>query len=176
MNVAEIIRKAKRPERTVDLFLGDERVAEYEQLEHQLESARSTDSLDGGPARAIAQQMRDLEAAMSESRVTVRLRAMSRVAHARLLGEHPPRRGEDGEFVAADQLGYNAETYWPALIRASWVEPQLAAADLDYLLDEVLTAGQFDAVAKEALVVNRGRVDVPFSPAASTLLRTSEPE
>jgi hypothetical protein len=39
-----------------------------------------------------------------------------------------------------------------------------------------LNAGQFDAVAKEALVVNRGRVDVPFSPAASTLLRTSEPE
>jgi hypothetical protein len=32
----------------------------------------------------------------------------------------------------------------------------------------VLTAGQFDELAQAALLVNRGKVDVPFLRAAST--------
>lgn len=170
MRASEVIRRAKRPERTVELFLGDERVAEYEELERQRGRAagQADDSLDGGPVAAIDDRLERLREEMADSLMVVRLRGLGRLEYAKLLGEHPPRRGEDGEVIPADRLGYNQETYWPALVRASWVEPALEPADLDYLLDELMTVGQFDQVSQVALLVNRGRVDVPFLRAAST--------
>jgi hypothetical protein len=121
MGAKETIRRAKRPERVVELFLGDERVAEYDELSRRraaLEGQQS-ESLDGGPAVEVDLRLQQLREGMADSLVTVKLRGLGRVAYATLLGEHPPRRDEAGEVVQSDRLGYNYETYWPALVRAN---------------------------------------------------------
>jgi hypothetical protein len=178
VDVAALIKAAKRPERTVQVFLAGDQVAEFEELDRQREAAQrqGTESLDAGPAVVLAQRMKELRTRMADSAVTIRLRALSRLAYDKLLAEHPPRRGDDGEVLPSDLSGFNSATFYEPLIRACWVEPVLDPEVLTQLLDEVLSNRQFDEVAMTALVVNRGTVDVPFSPAASRLLSSSETE
>jgi hypothetical protein len=113
---------------------------------------------------------------MVESAITVRVRGLPRLKYATLMAEHPVRRDEAGEVVLADRLGWNAATYYPAIVRASWVEPVLSPTMLDQLLDETITQRQFDELATAAHLVNRGKVDIPFSLAASASLRNSGSE
>lgn len=178
MNIDDItaaIRNAHRPERTVELCLAGDLVAEWELLDRQRVAAlrNTADSLDGGAAGEIVAQMEALRERMAAATITVRLRALPRAAYTRLLGEHGPRRDDEGQVVPEDVAGWNSETYWPAVIRASWLEPQLAPDVLDELLDEALSQRQFDELATVAHLVNRGRVDLPNLPAGSTTTRTS---
>jgi hypothetical protein len=178
MDINEItaaIRQAHRPECTVELCLAGDLQAEWEMLERQrLAVQRSTaDSLEGGAGQDIAQRQDALRDRMAAAMVTARLRAMPRAEHTRLLAAHPPRRDADGQLFPTDVRNYNAETYFPALIRASWVEPALDADTLTHLLDEVLSQGQFDELAAAALTVNRAGVRLPNSRAASTTTPSS---
>lgn len=166
MDINEItaaIRNAHRPERTVALCLAGDLVAEWEQLNRQREAAaRATaDSLDGGPAQDFAAQMEALRPRMDAATIVVRLRALPRSAYTRLLADHPPRRDADGKIEPTDVGGFNAETYWPAIIRASWLEPVLDAATMTLLLDEQLSQRQFDDLSLAAHLANRGAVDLP---------------
>jgi hypothetical protein len=178
VDVAALIKAAKRPERTMQVFLAGDLVVEFEELDRQRAAAeqQGTESLDGGPAVALAQRMEELRSRMADSAVTIRLRALSRLAYDKLFGEHPPRRDDEGEVLPQDLAGFNSDTFYPALIRACWVEPVLEPPVLDQLLDEVLSNWQFDEVAKAAVNINRGRIDVPFSPAASRPLTISGDE
>jgi hypothetical protein len=171
MNIAEVIRRAKRPERTVDLCLALDLVAEWEQLDRQ-RAVTPSDSLAGSDG-TIEQRMEQLRAEMLESTIEVRLRALSRLAYDELTGAHPARRDEAGDVLPADVAGFNTATFRPALVRACWVGPTLEPDVLTLLLDEQLTSRQFEELYGTALLVNRGKVDIPFSLAASTTPRTS---
>lgn len=177
-DIAAAIRHAHRPERTVEVCLAADLVADWEVLERQRVAAlRATaDSLDGGPAQDIARQMDELRERMAASTFTVRLRAMPPKAHTRLQAAHPPRRDDDGQVLPTDMNGYNPDTYLPALIRASWVEPVLDADTLDHLLDEALSQRQFDDVALAAYLANRGSVNLPNLRGSSTTTRSSGDE
>jgi hypothetical protein len=177
-DIKKLIAKAKRPSCSVDLFLGDERVDEYEDLGRQLKEAGKVDddSLDGGSATVIARRMDALGEAMADSLVSVKMRAMRRRDYNELLDKHPPRRDADGRVNLLDIGGYNQATFFPALIRACWEAPTVEPADLENLLEEVLSDQQYDELANTALRANRGKVDIPFSPAVSRLLGNSEPE
>lgn len=178
MDVEEIIRKAKLPERTGTLYLAGDLVARWEDLDRQrVEAAREdADAMEGGRAVELARQMEALRDEMLASGISWRMRALPRLKYAALLAEHPARRDEQGDWVPTDRLGYNADTYYPAIVRASWVEPVLSVAMLDQLLDETITHRQFDELATAAHLVNRGKVDIPFSLAASASLRSSGSE
>src|SRR5690606_31840899 len=67
-------------------------------------------------------------------------------------------------------IGVNTDTFFPALIRRSTVEPELDDEDWDLLLNERLTSRQFDDLANAAGSLNRRGVDVAFSLAASRIL------
>jgi hypothetical protein len=177
MDINEIkaaIRNAHRPERTVELCLASHLVAEWEQLERQRVAAlkAAADSLDGGEPLRIARQQDELTERMRAESITARLRAMPRAEHTRMLAEHPPRRDDDGQVLLTDLRGYNAETYFPALIRRSWVD----AETLTELLDVTLSQGQFDELAAAAITANRGKVDLPNLLVASTTTPSSGTE
>ncbi|HTI26188.1 MAG TPA: hypothetical protein VL652_34685 [Kutzneria sp.] len=179
MDVTEIIKSAKRPEKTVELCLRGDLVAAWEDLERKRAAAEqaSGDSLAGSGARQYAEQMRALEEQMAQATVVFRLRALPRREYNELYAAHPPRLDADGKPDRLDgAYGYNTLTFWPALVAASLVEPLLDAEVLDTLLQDQLSDAQFDALAGAAIVVNRGEVDVPFSPGASAMLRSSAPE
>ena len=101
--------------------------------------------------------------------VEFRFRALPRLAYTQLLREHKPR--DDDEFDKAQ--GFNADTFFEAIIRACLVEPELDDEDWLALLGDgtvknpgVLSSAQFDKLADCAYSVNRRDVNVPFLQAA----------
>lgn len=180
-DVKALIRGAKLPETTVPVCLAADLVAQFEQAERELaeagESAR-TSLADGGRQREIAERIEALREQMQASTVDFRLRAMPRPRWREFIAAHPPRKDpKTGEVDERDRyVGVNTDTFYDALVQASAVDPDLDDEDWALLLGEKLTDRQFDQLADAAWALNRRDVDVPFSRAASRILRISEPE
>lgn len=173
-----LLAAAKLPERTVPICLRGDLVAEFDDLERQLDDAlhRPATSLEGDGSGAIAERMEQLRQEMRQHSYLFRLRAMTRPRWHAFVAAHPPRRDGD-EVDARDRIrGVNVETFFPALVRESVVDPTLDDAEWSLLLDESLTDRQFDELANAAWALNRGEVDIPFSPVASRMTRSSGTE
>lgn len=172
-----LLKSAKLPERTVEICLRGDLVAEHELAERELEQVQKavSDSLAGNGASAIAGRIEELEAQMREHTYDFRLRALPRPAWRALIAEHPPRRGDDNEIVLADRMGVNAETFFEAMIRKAVIDPVLTDEQFAQLLD-ALTDRQFGDLSDVAWGLNRHEVDVPFSRAASRMRRASGDE
>lgn len=166
VDVAALIRDATLPERTVAVCLAGDLVAQYEDLQRRLPTAAAEDSL-ASPAVAVRAQLRELQAQMAGHTVTFRLRALPRRQFRELMAAHPPRRDEQGQRDQQDYLGVNHDTFFDALIRQSLVEPVLDEQTLTLLLEQRLTDRQYEDLTDAVWLVNRSKVDVPFSPAAS---------
>lgn len=175
------LKAAKLPERTVDICLRGDLQAEWEDLHRQLaeldarQSAADT-RLNSGAKREqeqIAARIEALEAEMRAETIVFRLRALGKKAWGALLKEHPPRKSNDDDTM----LGYDADSFFPAAIRACTYSPD----DLDDetwadLLDERITEYQFGSLQNAVLALNVRQVSVPNSSAASRILRPSSPE
>lgn len=193
----DLIRGSRRPEKTVPICLRGDLVAEFEELDARL-GALTTDRpsdprLNSGPVaegKRIAQAMLDLQEQMRASTVTFRLRALKPSRWAELRAEHPPRQGEGGKVLDEDSMGVNSSTFFTPLIRESVVFPVLDDADWQILLNDEeapadgededagargLSDQQIDLLGGAAWAVNRRGVDIPFSRAASRMIRGSEP-
>jgi hypothetical protein len=177
-NFKAMLAEAKLPERTVEICLRGDLVADHETAERQLEQAdkQGSDSLAGSGAGEIADRLEALEQEMREHTYEFRLRALPKPAWRKLCGEHPPRRGEDNETVEPDRyVGINAETFYEAMIRSCLVDPELDDESWAQL-SEALTDRQFEDLSDAAWAVNRREVDIPFSRAASRMKRDSAAE
>jgi hypothetical protein len=174
---------AQRAQRSVKVCLRNDLVADWEAADRELTRVQAerlaTDSKEAGAGTAeLADKVRALEALMNEQADEWLLRAMPRHQFRALMAAHPPRKGEDGEPVEGDRV-FNRATFFPALIRASVVSPELDDEDWAWLLgddeaeDGVLTDRQFSDLEDAAWFLNRGEVDVPFSLAASQTAQAS---
>jgi hypothetical protein len=178
-DVEALIRSAKLPERSVEVCMHPDLVAEHERLERELDKSRQqirTSLADGGEEARLAEQIRTLETDMKESTIEFRLRAMPRPAWKAFVAAHPPRKDEEGNIHERDRMGVNEETFFPAIIRRCTIRPELSDELWDLLLTEKLTDRQFDELSNAAWFLNRGEVDVPFSRAAWRVMENSEPE
>lgn len=179
---------AQRIQRSVRVCLRGDLVAEWEAADRELTQARTEqrggDSKESAGIGELVEKVRALEAQMNEHADEWVLRAMPRHKFRALVAAHPPRIGEDGEPVERDRiLGLNREAFFPELIRASVITPELDDEDWAWLLgdeeageDGVLTDRQFMDLEDTAWFLNRGEVDVPFSHAASLATRDSAGE
>lgn len=168
---------AKLPERTVHVCFRGDLIAELEDIDAELERlGEKTDSLDTG-AGDLLERMEALKAEMRENTYPVRLRGMTHPKYNALIARHPARRDDEGKILEEDRgLGVNVETFWPALIRASIIDPPLPTdADWDEF-DDGLTDFQYSELGNAAFALNRSRVDIPFSPAASRMSRNTGSE
>ncbi|MCZ7440812.1 hypothetical protein O7598_30795 [Micromonospora sp. WMMC241] len=173
-----LLAGAKLPERTVPICLRGDLTAEFEALEEQLEEALRVpaSSLEGDGSAGIAEQIEALREQMQAHTYRFRLRAMPHHVWMAFCADHPPRKDDDGGVDERDKLlGVNAETFWPALVRRSVVDPTLDDGEWA-TLGEALTDRQFNALADAAWALNRREIDVPFSPAASRMTRGSATE
>ena len=180
LDIDAIIDSAQLAERTLALCLRGDLQARFEELEREFEVANEArgDSLaSGGRSRELADEMEALRVQMRASTITVVLRAMPRKKWQALCEQHPPRRDDDGNLLVEDRAsGVNNDSFWEPAIRACWVSPTLTPARMKRLLDEALSNRQYDLLATTVYAVNNSDVDIPFSPAASRLIQTSEPE
>lgn len=167
-NLDAVLAAARLPEKTVPLCLAGHLQARFEELERQLKAAQDSPArklTDVGP-QAIAEQMEALRGEMAESVVVFTLRALPSDEWRVLVAKHP---SED------PMLKYNADTLGPALVRRSVIDPQVSEEQWARL-GKVLSDGQWEQLTDAAWALNRRAVDVPFSLAASQMLRTSEPK
>jgi hypothetical protein len=193
-----MLASAKLPEREVSICLRGDLVADHEAAERELEAAQKkpVDSLAGNGVAAIVARIEALEAEMAEHTYPFRLRAMPKPHFRALMAEYPPRRDpETGEINPRDgmPLMVNRDEFFPALIRASTIDPPLdveewrrllgdsdeerarltADGKEDEIQDGLLSDRQYGDLEDTAWFLNRGEVDVPFSRAASRAKRDS---
>jgi hypothetical protein len=176
-------------------------MADIANEERELEAmpAGSAGSLAGDPRRPVAQKIEAMRAQMREDSEEFRFRALGRAAFRKLVASFPPREGNKGDKM----LGYNEEALFVGVVRASLISPVLddedwlnllgddallgvdPAADADIAaeddeprepVDPALSHAQFELLSDAAWSVNRRDTDIPFSLAASQILRISESE
>ncbi|WP_326828674.1 hypothetical protein OIE13_22300 [Streptosporangium sp. NBC_01810] len=172
---ADIKSKARLPEKLVPLYLGSLQ-AEFEDLERQLDEERAKPN-PGTLASAgrtpeeikLAEAIEDLRQEMQADVTVFRLRALPKGKWTSLMAKHPPRT-EDREEGNA----YNMETGPIAAVAACCVDPQMSVPEVEELVDEMLTQGQWDALWSTVFYLNRRKFDVPSSVAASEILRSSK--
>lgn len=175
-----LLDEAKPVERAFAVCLRKDLVAEFEALDRERENLPKHgggNSLagPGSAAREIAEQLEALREQMKASTITVKVRALPRKAFRNLVAAHPPRKDEEGNVRPNDRIGFNADTFFEPLVRASIVEPALTPERWTRLLDETLSDGQYQELASLCWLVNTDDVDIPFSEAASEILKGSTP-
>lgn len=188
-----LLKQAKRPERTVDICLRGDLVADFEVADKALRDAQATasDSKEGDGVASLVDAVERIQAEMADSIYPFRLRALPRPWFRALMKAHPPREDDDPDT----QVGFNRDTYFEALLKVSTVDPpmgvdvegffkellqaQAGGADLPVLPDgdwpellDALTDRQFGDLTDAAWFVNRDEVSVPKSLA---VLRAKRP-
>jgi hypothetical protein len=173
---AAIQARARRPEDVVRVCLAGDLVAEHEALEQRLAELKDDPNagVEGNGSAELAEQIQALEERMKADTYPIRLRALKRPAFKALVAAHPPRRTDEGEVDERDKgRGFNIDSLYEVLVPLSIVDPQLDEPAMRRLVDEDLTDGQFIELGNLAFFLNRGTVDVPFSRAASAILRNT---
>ncbi len=181
MDFKDKLNNAKPHTRTVEICLRGDLVGEIERLDRELVGASKAPSSgmeDGANLREIAERIEALreEMAADDNSHTFVLRALPGPKYRALKAEHPPRLDDDGRVDDRDRiLGANIDTLAEPLVRASIVDPVLDDATWEQVNNQ-LTDGQFDQLVLTALSVNGGGVSIPFSRAASLVMRSTAPE
>lgn len=160
-----LLNSARLPESTVTVCLRGDLQAEWERLNAKLAELRAAPGrklTDNSEASAIAARIREIEGEMKEATLELTLRALPRRDWIRLLRDHPPRKGDEGDKA----LGLNAETFFDALVPRSIISPELNEDQVSRLMD-ALSSAQYDKLLETAWSLNRRDVSVPFSPLAS---------
>jgi hypothetical protein len=170
-DVDAILTGARLPEDRVPVCTRGDLVAEWKRLAQELTEAKARDIADprlaGGATAALVERMEGLRGQVEASTVEFRLRALPRKRWSELADAHPPRKEAGGAVHPDDQaLGVNRETFLPALVRASTVEPKLRDETWQALLDaegELLGEQQWRRLWRACWNLNMTEVDVPFS-------------
>jgi hypothetical protein len=157
----EILNTARTRETVVRLCLRGDLVAEFEAAEARLADLTMGAGWGNGDdeTQALAERLTELRAEMLEDTVEFRFKALRRKAWDDLETQH-----------ASPEGGTNMNTFAPALILASLVDPVMTEAELDELYD-LINDGQRGALFAAAWNVNTEATEVPFSDRASAVMR-----
>lgn len=170
--------EATLPEDTVPLCLDGRLVREYEAVKDRIDDRagkQNTDDVRLGQGAHKDPEKPELDRLTAEIQRKTRvftLRAMPREAFQTLMAEHPPRKDPaTGRIDVRDAAGgglVNLKTFYPALAKASIVDPDLAEVPGRWskLLDK-LTDRQVEILALAGWALNREDKDLPFSPGGS---------
>lgn len=177
IDITAELDQAQPQGKTVPICLRGELVEEFERLDGELQEMARVETTapslsSGGRKRELAEKVEALRQEMLAKSVPFRLQAIGRKAWNKLNDSHPPREGNDSDRMR----GFNDETFFPALIRATVVSPTLSADQWTKLLDVQLSPGQFETLAGAAWDLNRRGADIPFSRVALQTLGRSAPE
>lgn len=134
---ADHLRKKKPYERRIAVVLDPAAAMAFERAEQELEAARPATGSSSATKRAeeVTKRLKEAQAvydtalaALDGTVVTLLFRAVGRKRYDALLLAHPPIKDDDSS-------SYNEETFPPALIQASCVDP---------VLDDETIAGMYD--------------------------------
>lgn len=160
--IGDIMAAARPREASVSICLSGDLAADAERIQGQIEAlgSRTMASLSLGevdPRAALESELAEIHELMRMNTETFRFRSIGSKPYSDLLAAHPGRTSDEA---------WNPETFTPALISASAIDPEMTPEELDGLL-EVLNDEQGAQLWRAAFRANRTDVSVPFSPADS---------
>lgn len=169
------------PETTVRICLRGDLVADKEQAEQALIANRQRNPApDIGDADAVfqaehAERVQRLEDECEAASVTFRFRALSRRDHSDLLAAHPPTDAQRAELAEVGMTALaDSETFPPALVAASCIEPPGVTLEDATRAFEGWAAGPWERLWRACTAANQGAADPgPKSAIASAVLRGS---
>ena len=170
VSVDDILGEYVAPTHKVRVLTRSDLQQRLDDLEAELKKASRGTTLNTG-AGAIAEQIRAVE---QEAAPFVRdfvFQSIGNKPWSDLMAEHPPKSKRDRDAGAE----YNTDTFPPAAVAASCVEPEGMTVKNATLLMERWSVGQWTALWTGCLVANGKVTGVPFSAAASAHLPDSEP-
>jgi hypothetical protein len=169
MGVLDTIARASAATKEVALCLDAELTAEHDRLQKAMQDALQSDSMAMTGYTEAVQGLEACRDKMAASEVTFTFERIPWVRRSELREEHPARDDHPGD----QSMGFNVETYVPALIRESCVSvidatgDKANAADIDdEAWDTLLGAlnyAQVDRLYSAAAWVNDGAPTVPIS-------------
>ena len=159
-DIAEVLKRAKPPERFVDVCLDRGLTARHADLQRQLEDpATVADGAD--KRRKIADDIHKIEGQIRAETVRFHLRGLSAFERDEWLDANPPREGK--------QEVWNPVTGEPALIAACCLDPQMTAEQAAELRKTL--GGDWDELVRAAWEASTEKSSVPFSFLASVVRR-----
>lgn len=171
----ELIDDAELPEDTVKLCLHNSLQREFEaadkRLADALETDRGADSLGGGAAdlEVLAAEVERIRQQMAASVVTFRFQARDKDRWPELIAAYPPREGNEAD----SRYGLHFNAFMTELIQESTISPAMTPARWAKVLKKI-TDGQWELLTSTLWQLNRkAELSVPFSPAASRIMRNS---
>lgn len=174
--------KVAPPEETVRICVRGDLVADKELAERRLVASRSRNPAPSiGDPEAVEQErlaleVRRLEDECEAASVTFRFRGLSRREHSDLVAAHPPTEAQQAELA---ELGLsataNSETFPPALVAASCIEPPGVTLQAATEAFEQWQGGTWSVLWRACLAASQGAADPgPKSAIASAVLRGSD--
>lgn len=183
MSADDILLGAKLPEDTVEVCTRGDLVDEYQRLAREVAQARIQATADprlaGSGTPEMDVRLVELHEQIQAATVEFRLRALPRKKWRALADQHPPRKVGNDIHPDDARPGVNNERFFPALIRASTVEPTLRDETWTALLDpdgELLNEQQYLRLSRTCWDLNKQEPDVPFSLAGLLTTPTSGSE
>lgn len=162
-DIAAIIKQATPRQRTVTVCTAGDVVGRLDELQEELskvaEDWEPESIADQHPGRAIAAEIKELQAKSRESEVPFTLRYIGERAYSDLLAAHPSDR-DDEAF---------GESFTAALIASSCVDPVMTEEQAHELF-EVINQGEVKKLFDAAWDVHNSADATPFSLLASALM------
>jgi hypothetical protein len=163
-DIAQILKAAKKRQKSVFLCLAGDKVAELARLEHQLaglgKAWEPTSLAETDPRTQLAKKVASARKAVRAEETEFVFQALGDKEWSDLLAAHP----SDNK----DQL-WDPETFGPALISACALDPVMTDEQVRELF-EVLNAAQRDELWRGAYDVNVEAPSIPFSLTESGIL------
>lgn len=186
MPFADVMKSDKtgRRKHTITLCFSSEVDAQYRDLEVELGDALSAEAAvsasedkksnrrlgEGAKSVQIAQAMKDIRTDNADAFYDVVVQALPRVEWLALRGQHSPRDDKESDGGA-----FNSETFPPAAVEASLVDPEPTEDVISWLHDN-LTSGDWDRLAAAIWFLNEGSREAPKLDRALSILNGNASE
>lgn len=124
--------------------------------------------VDGGVSaktKKLAQKVKDIEAEIVENEIMFKMRAMSQARWRALCDNHPPRKGNEVDFMA----GYNRDAVTDAGVRECLFDPVFDDASWAEFM-AVVNPSEWAELRECFTLANQAVVDAPKSALASQIL------
>lgn len=179
MSVLDTLRAATPARKSVEMCVDGALQAEWDATVEELDQAdeAGTGSLAQPSVTEIVERLDALRERIAASKVKFYFEKMPWAARLALQADHPPREGNPVDRIR----GFNAETYYPALIKGSvaavvGVDGEEVTEIPDDVWDSLLgnlNTGQVNTLIGYADAANNGQTSVP--PSARSLLESQDP-
>lgn len=165
----------KRPRASVSIATRSDVIAEAEALDVELRQAREEDERHNRQDRApeIARRIQALEAEAAESEIEFVFEGLGRGEYARLIAAHQPTEQQKRDAKSAGvEAPYNTDSFPPALMAASCIEPaELAGNVAEWTeIHDTWSLGQVTKLWRTVNTANAGVAELPKSVTASVVL------